>query len=83
VPLWFIAFSSASINKGFGGPSVLDIVAPHETDTYHSVYTVRYRSRIYVLHCFQKKSKRGLATPKKDLDLINQRLATAELLSMR
>jgi phage-related protein len=64
--------------KGFGGRSVLEIVAPHEADTYRSVYTVRFHSAIYVLHCFQKKAKKGMATPKKDIDLIKQRLAAAE-----
>ena len=64
--------------KGFRGRSVLEIVAAHEADTYRSVYTVRFRGAIYVLHCFQKKAKKGMATPKKDIDLINQRLVAAE-----
>jgi phage-related protein len=63
---------------GFGGRGVLEIVAAHDGDTYRGVYTVRFRDAIYVLHCFQKKSKRGAATPKKELDLITQRLAAAE-----
>jgi len=42
------------------------------------VYTVRFHGAIYVLHCFQKKAKKGMATPKKDIDLIHQRLAAAE-----
>jgi len=62
----------------FGGRSVLEIVAAHDGDTYRGVYTVRFRDAIYVLRCFQKKSKRGIATPKKDLDLINERMAAAE-----
>jgi phage-related protein len=44
------------------------------------MYTVRYTEAIYVLHAFQKKSKRGIATPKKDIDLIRQRLAEIERL---
>ena len=64
--------------KGFGGRAVLEIVASHDTDTYRSVYTVRFHSAIYVLQCFQKKAKKGIATPKKDIDLITQRLAAAE-----
>jgi phage-related protein len=64
--------------KGFGGRSVLEVVAPFETDTYRAVYTVRFRDAIYVLHAFQKKSKRGAATPKKDMDLIVERLRAAE-----
>src|SRR5713226_8507312 len=66
--------------KGFGGGSVLEIVADQEGGTWRAVYTVRHREAIYVLHAFQKKSKRGIATPKKDLDLIHYRLAEAERL---
>ena len=64
--------------KGFGGRAVLEIVASHEGDTYRAVYTVRFHDAIYVLHAFQKKSKRGIATPQKELDLIKQRLTAAE-----
>ncbi len=64
--------------KGFGGRSVLEIVASHASDTYRAVYTVRFADAIYVLHAFQKKSKRGIATPRKEIDLIHQRLAAAE-----
>jgi phage-related protein len=64
--------------KGFGGRSVLEIVADHQTDTWRTVYTVRFGDAIYVLHAFQKKSKKGIATPQKDIELIRQRLAAAE-----
>lgn len=64
--------------KGFGGRAVLEIVAPHESDTYRAVYTVRFHDAIYVLHAFQKKSKKGIATPQRELELIRQRLAAAE-----
>jgi phage-related protein len=63
--------------KGFGG-GVLEIVANHRGDTWRSVYTVRFEDAVYVLHAFQKKSKSGIATPKRELDLIRQRLAEAE-----
>ena len=66
--------------RGFGGASILEIVADQEGGTWRAVYTVRYREAIYVLHAFQKKSKRGIATPKKDIDLIRHRLAEAERL---
>lgn len=66
--------------KGFGGNAVLEIVSNFAGDTWRGVYTVRYAEAIYVLHTFQKKSKRGVATPKKDLDLIKRRLAEAERL---
>ena len=64
--------------KGFGGGSVLEIVADHRGDTWRSVYTVRFQDAVYVLHAFQKKSKSGIATPKKELELIRQGLAEAE-----
>ena len=52
----------------------------HEGGTWRAIYTVRYTEAVYVLHAFQKKSKRGIATPKKDIDLIRQRLAEIERL---
>jgi phage-related protein len=64
--------------KGFGGRGVLEIVTDHRGDTWRSVYTVRFQSAVYVLHAFQKKSKNGISTPKKELELIRQRLADAE-----
>jgi phage-related protein len=64
--------------RGFGGRSVLEIVAPHEADTYRAIYTVRFGGVLYVLHAFQKKSKKGIATPAHEIDLIKQRLALAE-----
>ena len=57
---------------------MLEIVAPHEGDTWRTVYTVRFQDAVYVLHAFQKKSKRGIATPQKELELVKQRLAAAE-----
>lgn len=65
--------------KGFGGGSVLEIVAPFDGDTWRAVYTVRFEDAVYVLHAFQKKSKSGIATPKKELDLVKKRLRDAEL----
>jgi len=64
--------------SGFGGASVLEIVAQHRGGTWRAVYTVRYPEAVYVLHVFQKKSKRGVATVKKDIGLIRQRLNEAE-----
>ena len=64
--------------RGFGGRSVLEIVADHQTDTWRAVYTVRVGDAIYVLHAFQKKSKKGIATPQNEIDLIRRRLAAAE-----
>jgi phage-related protein len=66
--------------RGFGGGSVVEIIAHHRGDTWRTVYTVRFGEGIYVLHAFQKKSKSGIATPKRDMELIRQRLAEAERL---
>ena len=66
--------------KGFGGASVIEIASDYRSDTWRAVYTVRFAEAVYVLHAFQKKSKRGIATPKEDLDLIKHRLAEAERL---
>lgn len=71
-------YPSVKALKGFGGRAVLEIVAPGEDATYRAVYTVRLMNAIYVLHAFQKKSKKGIATPKQEIDLIRQRLAAAE-----
>jgi phage-related protein len=46
--------------------------------TYRAVYTVRFKEAVYVLRCFQKKSKTGVATPKSEIDLIKIRLKQAE-----
>lgn len=63
--------------KGFGGARVMEIVDRHDTNTYRAVYTAQFAEAIYVLHAFQKKSTRGIATPAPDIDLIRRRLADA------
>ena len=63
--------------RGFGGASVLEVVEDHDGDTYRAVYTVRFQGAVYVLHVFQKKSRKGVETPKHDIDLIKARLKTA------
>jgi phage-related protein len=70
----------AKILKGFGGAGVLELVEDHRGDTYRAVYTVRFAAKIFVLHVFQKKSKHGIATPKKEIELIRARLKWAERL---
>ena len=64
--------------KGFGGAGVLEVVEDHLGNTYRAVYTVKIADAVYVLHCFQKKSKQGIETPKHDLDLIRERLKAAQ-----
>ena len=64
--------------KGFGGAGVLEVVEDFQSNAYRAVYTVRYAAAVYVVHCFQKKSTQGIATPKPDVDLINLRLKAIE-----
>jgi phage-related protein len=66
--------------KGFGGAGVLELIEDHKGSTYRAVYTVRFATKIYVLHAFQKKSKRGIATPKREIELIRERLKWAQRL---
>jgi phage-related protein len=70
--------ASAKPLKGFGGASVLEVVENCEGDTFRAVYTVRYAEALYVLHCFQKKSKTGIKTPRHEIDLLKSRLKRAE-----
>ncbi len=62
--------------KGFGG--VLEVVENFKSDTFRAVYTVKFKNAVYVLHCFQKKSKQGIKTPKPNLDMIKERLKAAK-----
>jgi phage-related protein len=71
---------SAKPLKGFGGGTVIELVSEDRGGAWRAVYTVGFEEAIYVLHAFQKKSKKGIATPNKDIKLIHQRLADAERL---
>jgi phage-related protein len=73
--------ASAKPLKGFGGGGVLEIVENDDGDTYRAVYTVRFADFVYVLHAFQKKSKSGIRTPQKEIDLVKTRLRAAEEIS--
>ncbi|WP_263974325.1 type II toxin-antitoxin system RelE/ParE family toxin [Pseudomonas lactucae] len=64
--------------KGFGGNAVLEIVEDYDGNAYRGVHTVRFDSALYVLHCFQKKSTKGIATTQHDIQLIKQRLKAAQ-----
>ena len=72
---------NAKTLSGFGGAGVVEIVSDHRGDTYRAVYTLRFASSVYVLHAFQKKSKKGIATPQADMNLIERRLRDAEELA--
>jgi phage-related protein len=72
---------AAKVLKGFGSAGVLEIVEDDADGTYRAVYTVKFKEAIFVLHCFQKKSKSGIATPQKDMKIIHARLKVAEALA--
>jgi phage-related protein len=69
---------SAKILKGFGGAGVLEIIRDDSGGTYRAVYTVKFAGAVYVLHVFQKKSKKGIQTPKAEIDLIHRGLTIAQ-----
>jgi phage-related protein len=69
---------AAKVLKGFGGAGVLEVIEDDAAGTYRAVYTVKFAEAVFVLHCFQKKSKSGIATPKADMDIIHARLKVAE-----
>lgn len=73
--------AAAKVLKGFGGAGVLEVVEGDGGGTYRAVYTVRFAEAVFVLHCFQKKSKSGITTPKEDMDIIRARLKAAAALA--
>jgi len=66
--------------KGVGS-GVLEIALRYASDAYRVVLAVQIGKRIYILHAFQKKSKKGIETPKRDVDLIKKRYAEAQELA--
>ena len=68
----------AKVLTGFGGAGVLEVVEDFRGDTLRAVYTLKYSNGVYVLHAFQKKSKSGRETPRRDMELIEQRLRESE-----
>jgi phage-related protein len=72
---------AAKVLKGFGGAGVLEVVEDDIGGTYRAVYTVKFEEAVFVLHCFQKKSKSGIATPKEDMEIIRAGLKVAEALA--
>lgn len=67
----------AKVLKGFGSAGILELIEDDSGGTYRAIYTVRYATAVYVLHVFQKKSKRGRETPRPDIDLVKERLKRA------
>lgn len=76
-----VQHDAAKVLEGFGGAGVLEVVEDDIGGTYRAVYTVKFDEAVFVLHCFQKKSKHGIATPKEDTDIIRARLKVAEALA--
>ncbi len=76
-----LIYPAAKPLKGFGSAGVLEIVRDWRGDAYRAIYTVRFADAVYVLHCFEKKAKRGTETPKPEMDLIRERLKRAEALA--
>jgi len=70
---------AAKVLKGFGDAGVLEVVEDDAGGTYRAVYTVRFEEAVFVLHCFQKKSTRGIETSKMDMDIIRARLKVAAI----
>jgi phage-related protein len=68
---------NSRVLRGFGDAGVVELIESEYGSTFRAVYTVRFAAAVFVLHVFQKKSKHGIATPRKDLDLIAQRLLRA------
>ena len=66
--------------KGVGS-GILEIALRYSSDAYRVIAAVQLGRRIYVLHAFQKKSKKGIATPQRDVDLIKKRYAEARELA--
>lgn len=72
---------ATKVLRGFGDAGVLEVVEDDAGGTYRAVYTVKFAEAVFVLHCFQKKSRRGIATPKEDMDIVRARLKVAEVLA--
>jgi len=64
--------------KGFGGASVVELVEDDQHGTYRAVYTVKFENAVYVLHAFQKKSKKRIKTPREEIEMVQRRLKLAE-----
>jgi len=65
--------SATKTLKGFGGGAVIEVRENHDGNTYRAIYTARYANAVFVLHAFQKKSKKGTMTPKADIHLVRKR----------
>lgn len=76
------ALSAKPIKGIGGGATVIEICDDHDGNTYRVMYTVKIGSKLYVLHAFQKKSKKGIETPKPEIEIIKVRLKKAKELAL-
>jgi len=65
--------------KGFNG--VFEITSSYRTNTYRAVYAIKLGDNLYVLHIFKKKSKSGIKTPKRDIEMIKKRFQEAQYIA--
>jgi len=72
---------ASKVMKGFGSAGVLEVVEDDAEGTYRAVYTLKFKEAVFVLHCFQNKSKSGISTPKKDMEIVHARLKLAETMA--
>ena len=66
--------------KGFRGAGILEVISDFDGNTFRAVYTVKFKGVVYVLHAFQKKSKKGIKTPRAEIDKVRARLRDAQAL---
>jgi len=76
-------YRDAKALTGFHGAGVVEVIKDYRGDTFRAIYTLRYAHAVYVLHAFQKKSKTGRETPRRDMELIQRRLLEAGQIAKR
>ena len=69
--------NQVKVLKGFCSAGVLEVIEDDDGNAYRAIYTVRFGNAVYVLHCFQKKSHKGISTPKHEMDIVEARLKLA------
>jgi phage-related protein len=70
---------NAKALSGFGGAKIMELWKDNGDGTFRAIYTVKYSDVVIILHAFQKKSKKGIETPKQDKELIHSRIKLAEV----
>ena len=73
-----MGYANISSSTAYGDFRMVEVVKDYRGDTFRAVYTLRFAGTVFVLHAFQKKSKTGRETPRREIELIKQRLREAE-----